>query len=212
TAQVANQQGKYLGKKLNKLALAGCTNIFPSSTDYSDSVDNENPDFDDRLEPFSYAHFGSLAYIGNSAVADFGTGYTWMGGLAAAYLWRSVYFSEQVSFRTRSLLAMDWTKTLQQCQMSYTLAKQVMITNSQMIQENKNYLPINLIVFKILAELVAYLNSKDPSNWSFFDFLSSNFEVIVNSPPDTNDIKGLAGTWSKRFKLEAEARGHQAYK
>ncbi|RIB04707.1 hypothetical protein C2G38_2148899 [Gigaspora rosea] len=62
------------------------------------------------------------------------------------------------------------------------------------------------------AELVAYLNSKDPSNWSFFDFLSSNFEVIVNSPPETNDIKGLAGTWLKRFKLEVEARGYQVYK
>ncbi|CAG8609166.1 7006_t:CDS:2 [Ambispora leptoticha] len=62
------------------------------------------------------------------------------------------------------------------------------------------------------AALVAYLNSKDPSNWSFFDFLSSNFEVIVNSPPDTNDIKGLAGTWLKRYKLEVEAIGHQVYK
>ncbi|CAG8474817.1 16162_t:CDS:2 [Cetraspora pellucida] len=61
-------------------------------------------------------------------------------------------------------------------------------------------------------ELVAYLNSKDPSNWSFFDFLSSNFEVIVNSLPDTNDIKGLAGTWLKRFNLEVKARGHQVYK
>ncbi|CAG8727302.1 18721_t:CDS:2, partial [Gigaspora margarita] len=54
--------------------------------------------------------------------------------------------------------------------------------------------------------------SKDPSNWSFFDFLSSNFEVIVNLPPGTNDINGLAGTWLKRFKLEVEARGYQVYK
>ncbi|CAG8822598.1 37162_t:CDS:2, partial [Gigaspora margarita] len=43
-------------------------------------------------------------------------------------------------------------------------------------------------------------------------FLYSNFDVIVNSPPDSNDIKGLAGTWLKRFKLEVEARGYQLYK
>ncbi|CAG8520118.1 11900_t:CDS:10 [Diversispora eburnea] len=53
---------------------------------------------------------GSLAYIGNAAVADFGMGYTWMGGWSAVYLWRSIYFSEQVSFRTRALLFLDWTK------------------------------------------------------------------------------------------------------
>ncbi|CAI2168134.1 14686_t:CDS:10 [Funneliformis geosporum] len=108
TAQVAHQQGKYLGKKLNQIALAHKTNLYPSPSDYS--VDIENPDIDDRLPPFSYAHLGSLAYIGNAAVADFGMGWTWMGGLSAVYLWRSVYFSEQVSLRTRSLLALDWTK------------------------------------------------------------------------------------------------------
>ncbi|CAG8468207.1 518_t:CDS:10 [Acaulospora morrowiae] len=111
TAQVAHQQGKYLAKKLNKLALERSTAIFPSSTDYSvDGAEKENPDMDDRLEPFNYAHLGSLAYIGNSAVADFGTGYTWTGGWSAVYLWRSIYFSEQVSLRTRVLLALDWTK------------------------------------------------------------------------------------------------------
>ncbi|RHZ44802.1 hypothetical protein Glove_709g64 [Diversispora epigaea] len=96
TAQVAHQQGKYLGKKFNQLALAKST---PS-----------NPDLDDKLDPFNYAHLGSLAYIGNAAVADFGMGYTWMGGWSAVYLWRSIYFSEQVSFRTRALIFSDWTK------------------------------------------------------------------------------------------------------
>ncbi|CAG8480898.1 9047_t:CDS:10 [Cetraspora pellucida] len=110
TAQVANQQGKYLGKKLNKIALATGTSILPSSTDYSEDSDSKNPDVDDKLAPFEYAHLGSLAYIGNAAVADFGFGWTWMGGLSAVYLWRSIYFSEQVSLRTRTLLAFDWTK------------------------------------------------------------------------------------------------------
>ncbi len=109
---MANQQGKYLGKKLNQIILAQKTKSFPSSSDYSVDTDNPKPDIDDRLPPFSYAHLGSLAYIGNAAVADFGTGWTWMGGLSAVYLWRSVYFSEQVSFRTRALLALDWSKVI----------------------------------------------------------------------------------------------------
>lgn len=52
---------------------------------------------------------GSLAYIGNSAVFDIDK-WSFAGGLVAMYLWRSVYFSEQVSFRTRCLLAFDWIK------------------------------------------------------------------------------------------------------
>jgi NADH dehydrogenase len=33
-----------------------------------------------------------------------------IGGLWALYLWRSVYWSEQVSMRTRLNLSIDWTK------------------------------------------------------------------------------------------------------
>ncbi|CAB4409646.1 unnamed protein product [Rhizophagus irregularis] len=110
TAQVAHQQGKYLGKKLNQIAAAHNTKIYPPSSDYSTDTNKPEPDVDDLLPPFSYAHFGSLAYVGNAAVADFGTGWTWMGGMSAVYLWRSVYLSEQVSFRTRALLALDWSK------------------------------------------------------------------------------------------------------
>ncbi|PKY59363.1 hypothetical protein RhiirA4_449468, partial [Rhizophagus irregularis] len=62
------------------------------------------------------------------------------------------------------------------------------------------------------ANIIAYLDSEDPSNWSFSDFLSSNFVMIVNSPPDTNDVNGLTGTWWNRFNLEVEAKGHKAVK
>ncbi|RGB25899.1 hypothetical protein C1646_675232 [Rhizophagus diaphanus] len=62
------------------------------------------------------------------------------------------------------------------------------------------------------ANIIAYLDSKDLSNWSFYDFLSSNFVMIVNSPPDANDVNGLTGTWWNRFKLEVEAKGHKAVK
>ena len=57
--------------------------------------------------PFRYLHLGSLAYIGNAAVFDLGR-FSFMGGLAAMYAWRSVYWSEQVSMRTRALLMIDW--------------------------------------------------------------------------------------------------------
>lgn len=59
------------------------------------------------MGPFKYLHLGSLAYIGNAAVFDFGS-HSFMGGLAAMYAWRSVYWSEQVSHRTRALLMIDW--------------------------------------------------------------------------------------------------------
>jgi NADH dehydrogenase FAD-containing subunit len=58
-------------------------------------------------EPFIYRHLGSLAYIGNAAVFDF-DGLSFTGGLAAMYAWRSIYWSEQVSMRTRALLMIDW--------------------------------------------------------------------------------------------------------
>ena len=68
-------------------------------------------DLDDAVyKPFEYRYLGSLAYIGNSAVFDFGNGLSFSGGLLAVYVWRSIYFAQSVSFRTRILLAMDWSK------------------------------------------------------------------------------------------------------
>jgi len=98
TAQVASQQGKYLGRKLHLLATKRDTllaNDLPEDTDEA------------VTGPFRYHHLGSLAYIGNAAVFDFGE-MTFMGGLAAMYAWRSIYWSEQVSMRTRALLMIDW--------------------------------------------------------------------------------------------------------
>lgn len=67
-------------------------------------------DLDDAVyKAFEYKHLGSLAYIGNAAIFDY-NGYSLSGGLLAVYLWRGVYFAQSVSFRTRCLLAMDWTK------------------------------------------------------------------------------------------------------
>lgn len=102
TAQRADQQGKYLGRKLNKLAQA-LPGMKANEVDYGD-LDEA------AYKAFEYHYLGSLAYIGNSAIFDFGNGLNFSGGLMAVYLWRSIYFAQSVSFRTRVLLAMDWSK------------------------------------------------------------------------------------------------------
>ncbi|KAI1610874.1 NADH dehydrogenase [Exophiala viscosa] len=101
TAQRANQQGQYLGRKFNKIA-AAIPGFRANEVDFGD--------LDEAVyKAFEYHHLGSLAYIGNAAVFDFG-GLNFSGGLMAVYLWRSIYFAQSVSIRTRILLAMDWTK------------------------------------------------------------------------------------------------------
>lgn len=101
TAQRAHQQGIYLGHKFNKIARAA-PGMLLNQVEYGD-LDEAT------YKPFEYKHLGSLAYIGNAAVFDIG-GMSFSGGLLAVYLWRSVYFAQGVSFRTRCLLAMDWSK------------------------------------------------------------------------------------------------------
>jgi len=97
TAQVASQQGKYLGKKFNYVA-----------KHRNALQENQISDFDEAFfRPFRYMHLGSLAYVGNAAVFDFG-GTSFAGGLIAMYAWRSIYWSESVSARTRALLLFDW--------------------------------------------------------------------------------------------------------
>lgn len=102
TAQRANQQGQYLAYKFNKMAHAA-----PGLK----ANDIRDGDLDDAVyKAFEYHHLGSLAYIGNSAVFDLGGGWNLTGGLWAVYTWRGAYFAQSVSFRTRMLMMMDWTK------------------------------------------------------------------------------------------------------
>ncbi|KAK0744204.1 hypothetical protein B0T18DRAFT_198915 [Schizothecium vesticola] len=102
TAQRANQQGQYLAQKFNKLARAA------EGLRANDIIEG---DLDAAVyKAFEYRHLGSLAYVGNSAVLDFGQGWKFAGGLWAVYAWRSIYFAQSVSLRTRMLMAMDWAK------------------------------------------------------------------------------------------------------
>lgn len=87
TSQVAQQQGKYLGKALTRRARR------------------------QDVQPFKYKHFGMLAYVGdNKALADLedvkGSGWTtWL-------FWRSAYLTKIVSVRNKFSIAIDWTKAI----------------------------------------------------------------------------------------------------
>jgi NADH:ubiquinone reductase (non-electrogenic) len=86
TAQVANQQGRYLGKAFNLMA-------------HNQKVPN-----------FEYHHFGHFAYIGGKrSVADLPS--VKLGGFSTWWLWRGVYIFNQQSFRNRYLVLHDWMKT-----------------------------------------------------------------------------------------------------
>lgn len=86
TAQVAEQQGRYLAKAFVRRAKG--------------------------KEPglFVYKKMGMLAYVGgNRAVADL-PGIKGRGFITFIF-WRSVYLSKLVSFRNRILVFFDWTKS-----------------------------------------------------------------------------------------------------
>ncbi|KAJ2689434.1 hypothetical protein IWW39_001459 [Coemansia spiralis] len=111
-AQVASQEGVYLGHGLSRLAA-----IYAGDEDArvrAEASPEARRDVEaSAIAPFMYHHRGTLAYLGRAAAADFGDGRALRGSnLAAKYLWRSVYWSQQVSLRTRLLLAMDWLKEL----------------------------------------------------------------------------------------------------
>jgi hypothetical protein len=86
TAQVASQQGAYLGKRLNAMARG------------------------ETSGPFRYRHFGSFAYIGSDeAVAEFTSKFV-LKGYGAWWLWRSVYLSKQFSLKNKMLVGANWLK------------------------------------------------------------------------------------------------------
>ncbi len=85
TSQVAQQQGMYLAKELNRLGRG----VSP--------------------RPFRHHHYGMLAYVGSGrALADLakfkGKGFvTWI-------FWRSAYLTKLVSWKNKTLVVFDWVK------------------------------------------------------------------------------------------------------
>lgn len=86
TAQVAQQEGAYLARILNRMVRQK------------------------TAEPFEYRHMGMLAYIGERrALADLknvkGRGFaTWL-------FWRSAYVTKLMSFKSKMLVLQDWFRT-----------------------------------------------------------------------------------------------------
>lgn len=93
TAQVAAQQGVYMGRLLSEVP-------------YEQLVCPEG------FEPaFHYDHQGSMAYVGSHrAVIDSPSLGVWKG-LTTMFLWKGAYWSKSVSLRCKILMAFDWTKT-----------------------------------------------------------------------------------------------------
>jgi len=87
TAQVAQQEGRYLGKALTALARGRV------------------------VKPFRYRGLGMLAYIGsNEAVADLRA--IKGRGFATFLFWRSAYLTRLVSIKNKILVLFDWWKTI----------------------------------------------------------------------------------------------------
>jgi NADH:ubiquinone reductase (non-electrogenic) len=118
TAQVASQQGLYLGKLLNQAAkreslenaLEGLKEEGGSATEMEKVAKALKKA---KLRPFHYSHQGSLAYIGSDkAIADlpFLNGNFASGGVATFLFWRSAYVSTLFSLRNRTLVLADWVK------------------------------------------------------------------------------------------------------
>ncbi|UKZ79081.1 hypothetical protein TrVFT333_006831 [Trichoderma virens FT-333] len=128
TAQVASQEGTFLGKLFNNMAKTenheGRIQELSSKLNIESGNSAEAAQEIELLErqlkkirdvkPFKYSHQGSLAYIGSEkAVADVSW---WNGNLATGgsltYLfWRSAYLSMCFSTRNRVLVLVDWLKS-----------------------------------------------------------------------------------------------------
>jgi len=86
TAQVAAQQGTYLGIALSNIAKGN------------------------KVDKFKYKHLGSFAYIGEFQAVGEVPGMLKGGGMAVWWIWRAVYLFKQVSFRNMCLVSFDWMK------------------------------------------------------------------------------------------------------
>lgn len=108
-AQVASQQGIYLAKQLNQFGLDYVRHFRPKNSTVSD------------LPPFRYQHLGSMASVGEwKGVFDspsFDAGDTHIDapkvqGFLAFLLWRSAYWTKQVSLVNKILIPMYWFKCM----------------------------------------------------------------------------------------------------
>jgi NADH:ubiquinone reductase (non-electrogenic) len=117
TAQVASQQGTYLARLFNTMAVTNALEadidalkVKPETEEVTAALAGKTKQLSKvkLMKPFEYSHQGSLAYIGSDkAVADlpfgFQGGNVAAGGQLTYYFWRSAYLSKLFSLRNRTL-------------------------------------------------------------------------------------------------------------
>jgi NADH dehydrogenase FAD-containing subunit len=112
-AQVASQQGKYLAAMMNKHGLEGVWNSPVVS--HKDSHKGRSKD---SKEIFKYQHMGSMASVGEWKGVYDSTNVKMaenvvapVTGFVAFALWRSAYWTKQVSITNKILILMYWFKS-----------------------------------------------------------------------------------------------------
>ncbi|KAI0748892.1 NADH dehydrogenase [Fomes fomentarius] len=121
TAQVASQEGAYLGRVFQQLARRDELQAHLQEIESAPGAEAKDEAAQiakrlakvEKIRPFKYSHQGSLAYIGSDkAIADlpFFNGNLATGGVATFLFWRSAYLSTLFSLRNRTLVASDWLK------------------------------------------------------------------------------------------------------
>eukprot|EP00854_Cymbomonas_tetramitiformis_P017022 gene17022-20239_t len=101
TAQVASQQGKYLGRLFNNFAGSS-----PQALDMHSHCLSQ--------EPFQFKNRGAFAYIGGSqAILQTGSSENpvVLGGHEAYFAYKAAYFSKLLGLRNRLMVGTDWFKT-----------------------------------------------------------------------------------------------------
>jgi NADH:ubiquinone reductase (non-electrogenic) len=105
TAQVAFQQGSFLGRMFNDLA----EDMHRAQPSQGVLPVHELHQRIDAHAEFNYLHKGMFAYIGeHKAVAQLPVGDAW--GYTTFFLWRGVYFSKLLSYKNRFMVGTDWMK------------------------------------------------------------------------------------------------------
>ncbi|KAK9843346.1 hypothetical protein WJX74_010709 [Apatococcus lobatus] len=99
TAQVAHQQGEYLGTLFRKYDVGRPLGVFPAG-------------IPDAASPFEYVHLGELAYIGaDRAVMDAGANVGQFKGWLMGFAWKGAETFMQISVKNMYLVSRDLIKT-----------------------------------------------------------------------------------------------------
>ncbi|KAL6944548.1 NADH:ubiquinone oxidoreductase [Hanseniaspora osmophila] len=119
TAQVAHQEGEYLGEVFHKKFLIDQLQYTSKQNNGANAELIKKNDFkikklQSKIKDFEYKNQGALCYIGSDeALADLAIGESKLrlsGGGLTFLFWQSAYLAMCLSVRSRMLVAFDWVK------------------------------------------------------------------------------------------------------